>query len=66
MQARSVARGGKAIASGVPAGAFSWATIHQFDEKDTGKVKAVTLQGSDVYTGSQSDGIKRWEISTGG
>ena len=50
----------------VPSGAFSWATIYQFDEKESGKVKSAIQHEGDIFTGSQQEGIKRWSISTGG
>ncbi len=58
---------GRALESGnIPAGAFQWATIYQFDEKESGRIKCCWLDGTDIYTGSQADGVKRWDLTTGG
>mmetsp|Transcript_33316 Transcript_33316/g.99196 ORF Transcript_33316/g.99196 Transcript_33316/m.99196 type:complete len:316 (-) Transcript_33316:333-1280(-) len=51
---------------GVPAGAFGWATVHEFGDKDSGKPKCVCLSGDVLYTGSGTDGVKRWSAATGG
>jgi hypothetical protein len=51
---------------GVPAGAFNWGTIYQFDDKEAGRIKCAALDSGDIYTGSQSDGVRRWSVVTGG
>lgn len=60
------AMGGGGPSGAVPSGAFAWATVHVFGEKESGKPKCVQLSGGVVYTGSGSDGIKRWSTATGG
>ena len=65
----NVSKAGKAavpIGGSVPSGSFSWATVFHFDEKEVGKIKCAIQHGNEIYTGSQSDGIKRWSIATGG
>lgn len=53
------------LTGSVSPGKFSWATVHQFDERE-GKAKCVAQHDLDIYTGAQGDGIKRWNVSTGG
>lgn len=59
-------RAQEAPASGVPIGAFSWATVHAYSEKEMGgPVKAACLHKGRVYSTTRA-GIKRWDASTGG
>ncbi|GFR48421.1 hypothetical protein Agub_g10316, partial [Astrephomene gubernaculifera] len=51
-------------AIGVPSGAFNWATIHQFGEREGGQVKCACAHGAHIYTTSRA-GIRRWEAATG-
>ncbi len=50
----------------VPVGAFSWATIYQFDEKQAGRIKHAAIHETDIYTGGTGEGVKRWSVVTGG
>ena len=54
------------VGGSVPQGAFNWATIYQYDDKESGRIKCCAIDGHDIYTGSQTDGVKRWGVHTGG
>jgi hypothetical protein len=49
-----------------PTGSFSWATIYEFGEKESGRPKSVVIDDAMVYTGSSSDGVKRYNATSGG
>lgn len=67
MNVSKVARAGKTAAGGsVPTGAFNWATVYQYDEKESGRIKCACLNDLDIYTGTPSDGVKRWNVTSGG
>ncbi|GIL63528.1 hypothetical protein Vafri_17568 [Volvox africanus] len=50
--------------AGVPPGAFSWATVYSFNEKEGGQVKAACVGGNYIYTTSRA-GVRRWDTVTG-
>jgi hypothetical protein len=49
---------------GVPPGAFSWATVHSFSEREGGQVKAACASGGHIYTTNRA-GVRRWDAATG-
>lgn len=62
MESRGI-RGQEAqSASGVPPGAFSWATVYQYGEKESGGITCACVSGNDI---SSRAGVKRWAISSG-
>ncbi|GIL95063.1 hypothetical protein Vretimale_1083, partial [Volvox reticuliferus] len=50
--------------AGIPPGAFSWATVYSFNEKDGGQVKAACVSGNCIYTTTRA-GVRRWDTATG-
>jgi hypothetical protein len=64
--AKAGAKGPALPTGSMKPGTFSWATIYEFGEKEAGKPKSVVIDGALVYTGSSSDGVKRYNATSGG
>mmetsp|Transcript_27361 Transcript_27361/g.73969 ORF Transcript_27361/g.73969 Transcript_27361/m.73969 type:complete len:287 (+) Transcript_27361:174-1034(+) len=65
MQVQRIEKGVRPGPANVPHGAFNWATIHQFEDKESGRIKCCCIDGLDIYTGSQTDGVRRWNVANG-
>lgn len=65
MQVQRITKGSAPQGTALPRGTFNWATIHQYNDKESGRIKCCCIDGVYVYTGSQQDGVRRWHVTTG-
>ena len=65
MQVQKIQRGVRPAGNALPRGAFAWATVQQLDDRESGRIKCCCLDGEDIYTASQLEGVRKWNATSG-